>query len=327
MKNKIYIFGVINVILILTGCVFKVQHWPAAGIMLVLGLTSFALVLMPVALINSYRSETDKKFELYIFAYICILITCTSFLFKIQNWPGAGYLMVIAVPLPFVLFLPAYILDLRKTQNLNYTNVLIVLFFFAYFGAFTALLAINVSKDTIDEIVVSAIRLEEKTKLTNDQNLVIMKSLPLKNAADSLCKTNMLKIKEKADDINVVIDKFKINIIKQIDPDFAESEVTADRINLWQIQGKDIKFFSDESVTKTQELKQLINNYKDLLLSFVNPKEAETVEFIIHQLDTKDYWGDLFNGMRVISLMEYLNLTKNKISLAALEAVSAITNN
>jgi hypothetical protein len=327
MKNKIYIFGVVNVILILIGCVFKVQHWLAGGIIITLSLTSFALILIPIALINSYRSETDKKLALYIFAYICILITCASFLFKIQHWPGAGYLMVIAIPLPFVLFLPAYILDLRKTKNLNYTNVVIVLFFFAYFGAFTALLALNVSKNIIIEIVESAISLEKKVALVNDQSLAIMESLPIKNATDSIKKANMLKIKEKADEITTMIDQFKVAIINQVDHNSAESEVSSDKINLWQIRAMESGYFSDESITKTQELKRLIDNYRDLLLSFVNPKEAETVEFINHQLDTKDYCGDLFNGMRVISLMEYLNLIKSKNSLAALETVSAIANN
>jgi len=324
MKNKIYIFGVINVILILTGCVFKVQHWPGAGVIITLGLSSFALILMPVAIINSYRAETDKKLILYLFAYICILITCASFLFKIQHWPGAGLLMVIAVPLPFVLFLPAYIIDIRKTKNLNYANVLIVLFFFAYFAAFTALLALNISKDIIDEIVVSAIRLEEKAKLTNDQNLAIIESLPLNNATDSLCKINMLKIKEKADDIKAIIDQFKVAVINH----YAESEVTADRINLWQIQGKDIRYFSDESISKAKELKNRMDKYRNLLLSLVNSKETETIAYINHQLDTKDYMDEnSFNGMRVISLMEFLNFIKSNVSLAALEAVSTMEDN
>jgi hypothetical protein len=319
---------VFNVILILIGCIFKVQHWSGAGVAITLGLSSFVLILMPVALINSYRTETDKKLTLYVFAYISILITCVSFLFKIQHWPGASLLMVVSVPLPFVLFLPAYILDLRKTKNLNYTYVLLVLFFFAYLGAFTALLALNISKDIVDEIVVSAIQLEEKAKLTNDQNLATIESFPLSNAADSLCKINMLKIKEKADDIHVMINQFEVEIIKQVDQKDAEFAVTGNKINYWQILGKDAKYYSDESFAKVKELKDRMDNYKNLLLSLINAKETETIAYINHQLDTSDYEKDSsFNGMRVISLMEYLNFTKNKISMAALEAVSAIADN
>jgi hypothetical protein len=233
--------------------------------------------------------------------------------------------MVIAVPLPFVLFLPAYILDMRKNKNLNYTNVLIVLFFFAYFGAFTALLALNISKDIIDEIVVSAIRLEEKAKLTNDQNLAIIESLPLNKATDSLCKINMLKIKEKADDINTMIDQFEMGIIKHVDQNITESEVTGDKINLWQIRGKDIKYYSDESIAKSKELKDRMDKYRNLLLSLVNSKETETIAYINHQLHTKNYMDEnSFNGMRVISLMEFLNFIKSNVSLAALEAVSTM---
>jgi hypothetical protein len=234
--------------------------------------------------------------------------------------------MVIAIPLPFVLFLPAYILDLRKTKILNYSNVVIVLFFFAYFAAFTALLALNVSKDIIDEIAVSAIRLEEKTKLTNDQNMAIIGSLQLTNATDSLSKVNTLKIKAQADEINTMIEQFKVTIINQMDENGPESEVSSGKINLWQIHTKDIKYYSDESIPKAKELKDRMDNYRNLLLSFVNPKEINIMEYIKHQLDTKDYWGEMFNGMRVISLMEYLNFTKNKISLAELEAVTTIVS-
>ena len=41
MKQKIYIFGVITSLVVFTGAIFKVNHFPGAGILLTLGLIVF----------------------------------------------------------------------------------------------------------------------------------------------------------------------------------------------------------------------------------------------------------------------------------------------
>lgn len=168
MKNKLYILGIISVLLILAGSISKISHWPGANIFLVAGFASLALAFMPFALVSSYRSGQDTNSKsLYIIAYVCIFIECLGTLFKIQHWPGTGILFMISIPIPFVLFLPAYLFQNRKSTTLNFNNLLLVLFFFAYFASMTALLALNVSRNVIDEYVISAVKYDQQTQITN----------------------------------------------------------------------------------------------------------------------------------------------------------------
>ena len=54
MKQKIYILGIVTVLIIFAGTVFKVNHWPLAGFMLVIGLVTLVLVFLPVAFFLAY---------------------------------------------------------------------------------------------------------------------------------------------------------------------------------------------------------------------------------------------------------------------------------
>jgi hypothetical protein len=150
MKQKIYIFGILNVILILTGATFKINHWPLAGIMLTLGLVVLVLGFIPMALINNYKADKLKQnLPLYIVTFITCLLVFTAMLFKIQHWPNAGIMMVLALPFPYVVFLPVFLIVTSKNKNFSIYNVVFVLSLLALNSVFSVLLALNVSKSTI----------------------------------------------------------------------------------------------------------------------------------------------------------------------------------
>src|SRR6266540_2195145 len=47
MKNTMKIFGVVSTILMSFGALFKIEHWPGAGVMLVLGFFLLCFVFLP----------------------------------------------------------------------------------------------------------------------------------------------------------------------------------------------------------------------------------------------------------------------------------------
>jgi hypothetical protein len=328
MKNKTYIFGVVCVLLISLGGIFKIQHWPLAGILLTLGLTLFTLAFMPTALLNSYKTETDKKLKkLYIIAYICILIDCAGMLFKIQHWPGAGIFLIVSIPLPFVLFLPAYLLQIRKNKQLNYNNMLLVLFFFGYFAAITALLAINISKDVLDDYANSANNYEQQAKLTNHQTSAIMESL---SAKDSIKKEALLKIQMKSASLCELIDKIKIGIIKNVDDNNQQAIDAEGNVNLSKIYGLDDRniYQREEFKAKAIELKKGLSEFRNLLVTSLNTKEIEVADYVNHLLNTPDNWQfNKFDGKYMIAIINALSAIKNDVALAELETVSAIDAN
>jgi hypothetical protein len=151
MKQKLYIFGLMNSLIIFTGVIFKVNHFPGAGILLTIGLATLVLFFIPAALINNYRNSENKSLLLYSVTWLTCFVVFTAMLFKIQHWPGAGIALTIAVPFPYVVFLPVFLAVTSKIRNFNIYNTVFVLLLLALNSVFSALLALNVSKTRIDD--------------------------------------------------------------------------------------------------------------------------------------------------------------------------------
>ncbi|MFO7573739.1 MAG: hypothetical protein R6W67_01100 [Bacteroidales bacterium] len=152
MKTKTYIIGLITTMLVFLGVIFKFMHWPGAGIMLTIGIFMLLIIFLPLALRSSYRGEGSREnLSLYIITWFTCLLTFLSMLFKIMHWPGAGLLLMVAIPLPFVVFLPVYLYVTGKSENYNIYNTVAVLFLLVIFSSLTALLALNVSKERISD--------------------------------------------------------------------------------------------------------------------------------------------------------------------------------
>jgi hypothetical protein len=150
MKQKLYILGAIAAMITATGAIFKVNHWPKAGILIVTGTLILVLLFLPAALINNYKAEGNSRNKiLYIVTYITCFVVFIAMLFKIMHWPHAGIGLVIALPFPYVVFLPVFLVITSKNKNFNIYNTVFVLLLLALNSVFSALLALNVSKGTI----------------------------------------------------------------------------------------------------------------------------------------------------------------------------------
>jgi len=145
MKQKIYILGLITTALIITGSLLKINHWPGAGPLLILGIALLVLVFLPLALRNHYRTEGNRKnLALYIVTWLTCLVVFGAMLFKIMHWPGAGKALMIALPFPYVVFLPVFLAVTAKTKSFSIYNTVYILFLLAGISVFSALLALNV---------------------------------------------------------------------------------------------------------------------------------------------------------------------------------------
>ena len=199
MKQKIYILGVITAMIISTGIILKVNHWPTAGILITAGTLILVLLFLPAALINNYKAEGNNQNRLlYIVTWIACFVVFIGMLFKIQHWPHAGVGLIIALPFPYIVFVPVFLMVTSKNKNFNIYNTVFVLLLLALNSVFSALLALNVSKDTIVDsynisrdynkveaamvqlpVIVNEsavnVKIDEIIKITNDYQDLILK--------------------------------------------------------------------------------------------------------------------------------------------------------
>jgi hypothetical protein len=152
MNQKIYNLGMISAIILSTGVIFKIEHWPAAGIMIIAGTLTLVLLFLPAALINNYKAEGNNQNRLlYIITYITCFVVFIGILFKIMHWPYAGIALLIALPFPYIVFLPVFLIITNKNKNFNIYHTVFVLLLLAMNSVFSGLLSLNVAKDTIDD--------------------------------------------------------------------------------------------------------------------------------------------------------------------------------
>jgi hypothetical protein len=152
MKQKLYIPGVITALIVFTGLVFKINHLAGAAILLTVGIVTFLLLILPLALRNHYKVEGDRQnLPLYIATWITSFIVFMAMLFKILHWPLAPLLITIALPFPYVVFLPVFLIVTSKNRNFSIYNTVFVLMLLVTNSVFSGLLALNVSKNRVDD--------------------------------------------------------------------------------------------------------------------------------------------------------------------------------
>jgi hypothetical protein len=180
MKQKIYILGVVSVIIVFMGTIFKVNHWSGAGYLLIVGILILDLVFIPMALINHFKGEGSRQnLLLHIVTWLTCFVVFTSILFKIQHWSYAGILLLIALPFPYVVFLPIFLITTSKNKNFNIYNTVFVLLLLMLNSVFSALLGLTVSRE----------RIMDSYSLSKNYNKVevVLDQFPDLNAKSPVC--------------------------------------------------------------------------------------------------------------------------------------------
>jgi len=252
MKQKIYIFGVVTAIIIFTGTLFKLNHWPGAGYLLIIGIASLVLGFIPLALRDHYKaSGTRQNLLLHIVTWLTCFVVFTSMLFKIQHWPYAHILLTIAIPFPYVVFLPVFISTTAKNKNFNIYNTVFVLMLLAASSVLSALLALNVSAE----------RIRDSYNLSRQYNQVgkVLNQLP---AIDSESRI-VLKI----DGVLKVADDYKNLILKFEGISPGQYNYAGDLLRP-DLRGAALQGLSSTGNAKLAE--KLDNSLKDLLKEIEN---------------------------------------------------------
>jgi len=166
MKQKLYILGISVILVILAGTLMKINHFAGAGMVITLGVIMLVLIFLPLALINNFRTENEKRNPLlYAVIFITGALVFASMLFKIMNWPGAGALLLIAIPFPYVVFLPVYLITTSGIKNYSIYNTVFVLFLLVFNSVLSVLLALNVSITKISQSLVMGNAYRETTAI------------------------------------------------------------------------------------------------------------------------------------------------------------------
>jgi hypothetical protein len=109
MKKLLFASGFLVVFLQLTGIVFKIQHWPAGGLILLAAAATLIFVFLPLIFLYFYKSEYSKYLSYkmkYIFGYLGLALLFTGSIMKLLHLPGSGWTLLISLAVLNFGFLP-----------------------------------------------------------------------------------------------------------------------------------------------------------------------------------------------------------------------------
>ncbi len=128
MKNIMKISGIAGTIMLGFASLFKIMHWPLAGVIMTLGSLTLAFVFMPSALGVLWKeTHSRKKVFMFVSAFLAAMLFIMGILFKVQHWPGAGIVLNLASITGIFLFIPSFLLNSLKNTNSRPEKLLLIL--------------------------------------------------------------------------------------------------------------------------------------------------------------------------------------------------------
>ncbi|MEO5643790.1 MAG: hypothetical protein ABIQ40_18010 [Bacteroidia bacterium] len=131
MKKVMIGSGIFSAITFIAGAFLKLMYLPAGSALLVLAVSSFSLLFLPLVFLLKAKEVKVKreKITLSVAAIFAILFSL-SILFKIMHWPGANILSMTALGILVFVFLPIYffggIRNAEARTNTITTSILIL---------------------------------------------------------------------------------------------------------------------------------------------------------------------------------------------------------
>jgi hypothetical protein len=204
MKNFTYIFGLSSAILTILGSFFKRMHWPGAGIMITVGMVMIVLVFLPLYFISNHREQPERKNPVYaIVGYLTIALFLAGATFKIQHWPGAGYMIYISIGFLLIGFIPLYVVNVFQRSGKEKANLPYIVMLLVGIACVMLIGNINMSKDLLDIYRNEALANEARVESVEARTAELLVLAQDSTHTDELA--TITKIHDQARDLQVMI--------------------------------------------------------------------------------------------------------------------------
>jgi uncharacterized membrane protein (DUF106 family) len=340
----IYLVSMLGGIVLIFGILFKVQHYPGSGILLMIGFLSMALILIPAILISKLLDESARNLRVaYIIGAITLIIYLVGDLFKIQHWPGAGPMLIFGAIGLTTVFLPIYTMKVYKNAESVKAGFLFLCVGILFFNMFNLLLALNVSKDVLSYFIKPGKDIIETTNiLDNKSNSLSDKIFADSLVSDTTLKANVKKVKALSDATSSFIEEIKTDLISRIDGVSKDEAIVAAKNPALILNKSDNQISTlllcgnnpDGSDGKAFELKTKLATLKTELVKFCNGDKncaglisqvLKTDDEILNENGKTVNWEmNNFYHTVMISVINKLSYYQRNVRIAELETLKSL---
>ncbi len=223
MKNFTYVFGLSSAILTILGSFFKRMHWPGAGIMITVGMVLIVFVFLPLYFITNHREQVERKNPVYaIVGYLTIALLLAGATFKIQHWPGAGYLIYTAIGFILIGFIPLYVVNVFQRSGKEKANLPYIVMLLVGIACVMLMGNINMSKDLLNIYQEEALINEASVEVAQMRTASLTEIAQDSSQMDQ--QATIAKIHDQARDLQVMIKDMQEGMIAFVDQPGASIE-------------------------------------------------------------------------------------------------------
>jgi len=212
MKNFTYLFGLTSAILTILGSFFKRMHWPGAGIMISVGMVLIVFVFLPLYFITNHREQQERKNPVYaIVGYLTIALLLAGATFKIQHWPGAGWLIYASIGFLLIGFVPLYVVNAFQRSGKEKANLPYIVMLLVGIACVMLMGNVNMGKDLLNIYQTEAITNQQRTNVAQEHTAWL-----LEEARDSAHRDQLAvitKIHDQARDLQVMINTMQEGMV------------------------------------------------------------------------------------------------------------------
>lgn len=304
----------------MNGTLFKIQHWPFANSLLVIGefLTILTIVIGGISFLLSNQSKKYSK-ALIIAGIIGVVGFSFGTLFKIQHWPGATIMLLIGSVLLFSIFLPIYAYNYYKNESTVKNSFIFSVFAIMFITAFTFLLTIKSSESILDAYAYRVNELHSSISVMDNQIIKISeidKSIEINQKADELYNS----ITDLKNDLASLAGVTNINTSHlKLEDIFFLKHTSSHKTNVKLLEG-------DSQNGKVYSLYNDIQEYKTYILTDLRGNSADFIDEALYlSEDNPQEWiQENFYKIPLAISLNNLSQIQLDIRLAQQEALQSI---
>lgn len=223
MRKTMHIIGITSAILLLLGSIFKIQHWPGAAVIYILGGALLCFVFMPLFLSVKIKEKLGKfRTWLNIVGIASAFLVANGIFFKLMHWPYANVLMDVGGAILFFVYLPLAIYSFYKNKELRSGTLTTLILAISGFSILFALVSLRSSFTVRSSIINMQYTINSNIKnaqQSNNQLLLLLESDSLKDYGD------IVKANEIAESINNLTAELSFEIAKSEHADLSDETI------------------------------------------------------------------------------------------------------
>ena len=292
MKKFMYILGMIAPAMLITGTIFKTQHWYGAGVLLTLSLFILGAIYLPVFVMVKIRdtSKEGKKVNMpmYIFGLIAGIIFIAGAMFKIQHWPGAGIMISLSGLVTVLIFIPILVVQALKDKENQVQNFTILIFVLCFVAITFMMYALRVSKNVLTAFSVATEGHIASTEIVEARNSAYLDRLQQSVPGSDNILEQAKEISSRSDVLSDYISDLTADMVHRSHPDNLaavdqEGNIAFDKLdNMDELYSVRVVIFGDEGIPgKGNELQTRINEYKEFLSGNSDPELAGMINKLL----------------------------------------------